>query len=126
MIELFSLLAQATTSQPKGGQPQPPGMSQLLTPILLMGVIFYFILMRPQNKERKLREAMLKAIKKNDRVVTVSGILGVVQSVKDDEVVLKVDESSNTKITFTRSAIGRVISAGPMEPSTPNGTAAKK
>lgn len=125
MTELFSLLAQAATSQPKG-QAQPPGLSQLLTPILLMGVIFYFILMRPQNKERKQREAMLKAIKKNDRVVTVSGILGVVQSVKDDEVVLKVDESSNTKITFTRSAIGRVLSAGPMEPAAPNGTTGKK
>jgi preprotein translocase subunit YajC len=125
MTDVLSLLAQAATSQPKG-QPAPPGMTQLLTPILLMGLIFYFILMRPQSKERKRREEMLKAVKKNDRVVTVSGILGVVQSVKDDEVVLKVDESSNTKITFTRSAIGRVISAGPVEPSATSSAPVKK
>ena len=125
MTDVLSLLAQAATTQPKG-QATPPGMTQLLTPILLMGLIFYFILMRPQNKERKRREEMLKAVKKNDRVVPVSGILGVVQSVKDDEVVLKVDESSNTKITFTRSAIGRVVSAGPLEPATPSAAPAKK
>ncbi|MBI5765258.1 MAG: preprotein translocase subunit YajC [Planctomycetes bacterium] len=125
MTDLPSLLAQAATTQPKG-QPAPSLFNSPLPLLVGLFAIMYFVMIRPQGKERKLREAMLKAIKKNDRVVTVSGILGVVQSVKDDEVVLKVDESSNTKITFTRSAIGRVISAGPMEPAATNGATGKK
>ncbi|QDV92215.1 preprotein translocase subunit YajC [Phycisphaerae bacterium RAS2] len=107
MIELMSLLAQGT---PATGSPAPaPGLSQMLFPLLLMGAVFYFLLIRPQSAEKKRRESMLSALKKNDRVVTAGGILGTVLNVKDDEVTLKVDESSNTKITFTRSAIQRVL-----------------
>ncbi len=115
MNSLLSVIAQAT-SQPRGAPPQPNIMS-MLWPLLAMGAIFYFLLIRPQSGEKKRREEMLKAVKKNDRVVTIGGILGVVQNGKDDEITLKVDESSNTKITFTRSAIQRVVSAGPMEPT---------
>lgn len=107
MIDLIQLLAQGT---PATGSPAPaPGLSQMLFPLLLMGAVFYFLLIRPQSAEKKRREAMLSALKKNDRVVTAGGILGTVLHVKDDEVTLKVDESSNTKITFTRSAIQRVL-----------------
>jgi len=112
MNELLLLIAQA--SRP-AGPPQAPGMESLLVPFLVMAAIFYFILIRPQSAEKKKRAAMLAAVKKNDRIVTIGGILGTVLSVKDDEVTLKVDESSNTKITFTRSAIARVISAAPAE-----------
>jgi len=112
----FLVLAQATTSRPAA--PQGGGLETLLVPFLLMAAVFYFIMIRPQSAEKKKREAMLSAIKKNDRVVTVGGILGTVLSVKDDEITLKVDESSNTKITFTRSAINRVVGAAPAENST--------
>jgi preprotein translocase subunit YajC len=114
MIAFLSLIAQTPTSQPVG--PAPQGL--LSSPILLfamLGLVMYFLMLRPQGKEKKQREAMLSAIKKNDRVVTIGGILGTVISVKDDEITLKVDESSNTKITFTRSAIQRVTSAAPSE-----------
>ena len=111
MLRTAILLAQAQ-SQPQ--QPASP-MGAMLFPLLLMGIVFYFILIRPQSKERKQRDQMLKAIKKNDRVITVGGVMGTVQSVRDDEITLKVDESSNTKITFTRSAIQRIVSAGPAE-----------
>ncbi|HUN81669.1 MAG TPA: preprotein translocase subunit YajC [Phycisphaerae bacterium] len=124
MTEFLLILAQAT-SQPKTA-PAPPGMGSMLMPLLLMGLIFYFIMIRPQGAEKKRREQMLNAIKKNDRVVTVGGIMGVVQSVKDDEITLKVDESSNTKITFTRSAISRVVSAGPAEQPPSQVTTVKK
>jgi preprotein translocase subunit YajC len=124
MTDLFLLLAQPTTSRPAGG-PMPDLFSSPLLLLVLMGLVMYFVLMRPQSQEKKRREQMLKAIKKNDRVVTVGGILGVVQSVKDDEVTLKVDESSNTKITFTRSSISRVVSAGPAESGTASGAPPK-
>ncbi len=111
MTALLSIIAQTTQST---GQPQG-GMGSMLVPLLLMGVVMYFLMLRPQGKEKKKRAAMLSAVKKNDRVVTIGGILGTVISVKDDEITLKVDESSNTKITFTRSAIQRVSSAAPSE-----------
>jgi preprotein translocase subunit YajC len=105
MIDLLFLLAQST----KPAQPAAPGIESMLLPLLLMGAVFYFIMLRPQNAEKKRHQAMLGAIKKNDRVVTIGGIMGTVLNVQDDAITLKVDESSNTKITFTRSAIQKVL-----------------
>jgi preprotein translocase subunit YajC len=81
----------------------------------LIGSLFllYFIMIRPQARERATRDQMLKELKKNDKVMTIGGIYGIVASVTPDkdEVVLKVDEESNTKIKFSRASIHRVISA---------------
>lgn len=121
MMRLVSLLAQ--TTQPTTAAPAP-GFDSMLPLLVIMGVIMYFIVLRPQSKERKTRANMLSAIKKNDRVITIGGIMGTVLQVKDDEITLKVDESSNTKITFSRSAIQRVVSTGPGE--TPDSGVTKK
>ena len=79
----------------------------------LIGSVFllYFIMFRPQARERATRDQMLKELKKNDRVITIGGMFGIVASVTPDkdEVVLKVDEESNTKIKFSRASIHRVI-----------------
>src|SRR5437667_7215547 len=101
-------LAQAAPAPAPGGS---PSSVMLWFPLVLMGVIFYFLILRPQNAEKKRRATMLSAVKKNDRVCTVGGIVGTVVNVKDDEITLKVDESNNTKITFARWGIQRVISA---------------
>jgi len=107
-----------------GGQPAPGngngggggGRSGGFPPemfIIVLVLGFVMILMSmAQRKERKKRDAMLKAIKKHDRVQTVGGVLGSIVEVKSDEVVLKVDESSNTRITFARSAIQQILSSG--------------
>ena len=105
MLSLLNFIAQANTPE---SQPASSPFGSLLLPLLLMGFVIYFLMLRPQSKERKKRAEMLSAIKKNDRVVTVGGILGTVVSVKENEITLKVDESNNTKITFTRSAIQQV------------------
>jgi len=73
--------------------------------VLLFG-IFYVFLILPQRRREKERRAMLSALRKNDKVVTIGGIHGVVHSIKDDRVVIKVDE--NTKITVSMSAIAGV------------------
>ena len=73
--------------------------------VLLFG-IFYVFLILPQRRREKERRAMLSSLRKNDRVVTIGGIHGVVHSIKEDKVVLKVDE--NTKITVSMSAIAGV------------------
>jgi preprotein translocase subunit YajC len=76
-----------------------------------IGVLFYFIVMRPQMKaqkdKRKQHEDLGKNLKKNDKVVTVGGILGTVAEVTGDRVTLKTDD--NTRIRFTRSSIQEVL-----------------
>lgn len=111
MLDTWALIAEAAT-QPDG-QDAPLGgfLSGPLPLFVLMGAIFYFVMIRPQGKEKKRRQQMLNLLKKNDKVLTIGGIVGTVTTVRDDEVTLKVDESSNTKITFSRSAIQRVMSA---------------
>jgi preprotein translocase YajC subunit len=61
------------------------------------------------RKERKKREAMLASIANRDRVQTIGGIIGVVTEVKSDQVTLRVDESSGTKLTFARNAVSDIL-----------------
>jgi preprotein translocase subunit YajC len=78
--------------------------------MVMIGVMFYMLIVRPEQKRRKDQERDLKELKKNDRIVTVGGILGtVVNVVKDDEVVIRVDEQTNTKMHILRSAVSRIL-----------------
>ena len=94
-----------------GGGAAGSGFSFLLTFVLPILVIFYFLMIRPGQRDQRKREQQLAAIKKNDRVVTVGGIYGVVANVhaEIDEITLKVDEATGTKIRVTRGAIARVL-----------------
>jgi preprotein translocase subunit YajC len=88
------------------------GGGQLLTMILPFGLIilvFYFLIIRPQSKKQKETQKMLSALKKNDRVVTVGGIRGTITSVKEDTVIIKVDD--NVKMEFSKSAVSNVVSS---------------
>lgn len=78
-----------------------------ILPIILMFAIFYFLLIRPQQKRNKERNAMLSALKKGDRVITIGGIHGSIVDLTDDKVTLKVNDQ--TRITFERSAINAVV-----------------
>ena len=79
-------------------------------PMALLLLIMWFFLIRGRKNEQKQREEMLGSMKRGDRIQTIGGVLGTVVDVRDNEVVVKVDESSNTKMTFIRSAIHRVLS----------------
>lgn len=79
------------------------GILGLVLPFVLMFVIFYFLLIRPQQKKQKTRNAMLSALKKGDKVVTIGGLHGTIVEITDDVVVLKVNDV--TKLTFDRSSI---------------------
>ena len=74
--------------------------------IALMFAIFYFFLIRPQQKRQKERNAMLGALKKGDKIVTLGGMHGSIVELDDDTAVLRVAE--NIKVTFERSAISHV------------------
>lgn len=79
--------------------------------LLVLGAMIVFSMMG-QRRERKKREVMLSAIKKHDRVQTIGGMIGSVVEVKPSTIVLKVDESSNIRISFARSAIQQILDAG--------------
>ena len=78
-----------------------------LLPILAIGLVFYFIVIAPANKQRKKTQEMLSSLKKGDRVLTTGGIYGTIQSVEGDSVHLKIAE--NVKIKVARSAVSGVI-----------------
>lgn len=102
------------TATPAGGAPPSPfgGTNFLLIMLLIFGGMIAFSIMG-QRRDRKKREALINAIKKHDRVQTIGGVIGSVVEVKPDYVVLKVDESSNTRITFARSAVQQVLTSSP-------------
>ena len=81
-------------------------------PILAIGLVFYFLVIAPANKQRRKTESMLSSLKKGDRVVTSGGIYGTVQGVEADVVYLKIAE--NVKIKLARSAVTG-ITAGETE-----------
>jgi preprotein translocase subunit YajC len=95
-----------------GGTGSPGDIFTTLIPFILIIAIFYFLIIRPQNKKQKETQRMLSALKKGDKIVTIGGIHGVIQSVKESSVVVKVDE--NTKVEFSRSAIS-TVTAGKAE-----------
>lgn len=94
----------APAANPNAAQQDPPGWFQFL-PFIMMAFLFYFLLLRPQQREQARRRELLSQIKKNDRVVTTGGIIGTITDLSSDNrfVTLKVDDS--TRIRFLRSAI---------------------
>jgi preprotein translocase subunit YajC len=107
-VALYSILL-ADEAPAAGAAPNP--LLNLL-PIVVIGVFIYFLAIRPMKRQERERKSLLDALKKNDRVVTSGGIIGVIANIrdKDDEVVLKVDENSNVRLRMTRSSIVRVLS----------------
>lgn len=93
---------------------QPAPLPLQLLPLVAIGVAAYLLLFRPERERVRKQQAMLGGLKKNDRVVTSSGIYGTVISVDRDadRVTLRVDESANAKLTVTLASIGRVLRDG--------------
>jgi preprotein translocase subunit YajC len=86
-------------------------MAIQMLPFVLIFVVFYFLMIRPQRREQARRQEMLSGVKKNDRVVTIGGVYGVVTNVNRDadEVTIRVDESTNTKLRVTLSSVARIL-----------------
>ena len=96
----------APSPGPPGTQPNPTAtMVQMMGTFLLMGVVFYFLLIRPQRTRAKQQEELLKALKSGDKIVTASGIIGVVISVKEKTVSIR---SSDAKLEILKSAISEI------------------
>ncbi len=96
-----------------GGTQQPPPGSGLL-PMLLFGFLIFMVLTMVMSgrKEKKKRNELLSSLAKHDKVQTAGGMIGTIVELKGDEVVLKVDESTNTKIRFSRSSVTAILKKG--------------
>lgn len=101
MESILFILAQAEVA------PNTSNPIVMIVFMVLFIVFFYFVVIRPQNKRKKEMEKMLNELRKGDKVVTIGGVHGKVVSVRDDVVVLKIDD--NAEITFDKNAIARVI-----------------
>jgi preprotein translocase subunit YajC len=103
--------AQAAEESTPGGAPMWPML-------LVLFAIFYFFIIRPQQKKQKETRNMLQELSKGDNIVTIGGISGVIQNIKekkdakgDDDIV--VVKTGDTRLEFIRSSIARVVNAEP-------------
>ena len=83
-----------------------------LAPLVLIFVVFYFLLIRPQQKRAKEHKEMLTKIRRNDRIVTNGGLIGKVAKVIDDRDELEVDLADNVRVKVRRGMVAEVISKG--------------
>ena len=81
----------------------------LLMPMIIIFLIFYMLIFRPESKKRKARESMVSAVAKGDTVVTTGGIKGLVKRVDDGEVVVQIDKDKDVKVRFLKAAILEVL-----------------
>lgn len=97
----------AMGNTPQGTESTAPGWVTFL-PIILVFVIFYFILIRPQQRQQKEQQKLVESVKGGDQVLLSSGIYGVVTEVKDKTLLVKI--ADNVKVKVLRTAVAQVIS----------------
>jgi preprotein translocase subunit YajC len=114
----FLLLA---ADAPKPAAPGAGGdggsFGAFMVPLFLIAIIFYFLLVRPQKRERQKQDQLLKALKKNDRVVTIGGIVGTIVNIEPESKVVTLKIDDNTRMIFLRSAIQGPFADAKEEPS---------
>jgi preprotein translocase subunit YajC len=115
-----AFLADATATLPAaapagapGAQPQSSALG-FVVPMILIFVIMYFMMIRPQSQQRKRLAQLLATLKSGDKVVTTSGIVGVVVTVKDKTVSLR---SADAKMEMTKSSVVEILERGGDEKS---------
>jgi preprotein translocase subunit YajC len=106
--------APAQPAAPGAAPDAAPGIGdggRLMFMLLITGILFYFIMLRPQKKKEQELRNKVNSLKENDRVVTIGGIHGVVTNVQREaqRVTIRVDESTGTKLRMSMSAIARVL-----------------
>jgi len=114
-VKTYAIVAAEPKEAPPDGQGQEQQPCSWHSLILLGGifVIFYFLLIRPQQKKQKQAERrkkeMLDNLAKNDHVMTIGGIHGVVTNVGEEEITIRIDDKTDARMRVTRDAISRVV-----------------
>ena len=89
--------------------PAPGGWLVSFMPIIIIFLIFYMLIFRPEAKKRKERQKMVNAVVKGDTVVTTGGIKGVVKRVDDGEVVVQIDKDKDVRVRFLKAALLEIL-----------------
>lgn len=105
LAPLANLLAQSAPASPG----QSPGGLLSFAPFLIILVMFYFLLIRPQQKKAKEHQALVDNLKSGDKILTAGGIYGVVTNVRDKDKVISVRIAENVKIELDKSSVTTVI-----------------
>ncbi|MEK7237871.1 MAG: preprotein translocase subunit YajC [Nitrospirota bacterium] len=105
---MFSDVVYAMGGTPKDAGSAPGGTGAIFSflPLILIFVIFYFLLIRPQSKKAKEHKTMLQNLKNGDKVITTGGIYGVIEGIEDNTMTLKIAE--NVKVKMSRSAVAGI------------------
>ena len=106
-MPFMNLLAMAS---PSGGAEGGPSSLLSFLPLILIFVVFWFMIIRPQKKQQDQRKAMIAALKRGDQIVTNGGLFATVKDVKQDRVVATIAEG--VKVEISKSAISGVVSEG--------------
>jgi preprotein translocase subunit YajC len=108
MLNMILAMAQA----PQAGQPASQGSSLMsFLPFILIFVVMWFFMIRPQSKKQKELQQMLEGVKVNDWVLTNGGIIGKITSIKPDKnvVVIEIDDTNHVRVEFQKSAIVTIL-----------------
>ncbi|MDO5327909.1 MAG: preprotein translocase subunit YajC [Clostridia bacterium] len=115
LFGITSAMAETAAAAPAAGEAMPEinPVAQLLTmllPLVLMGLVFYFMLIRPQRKKDKKVKEMLDNLKAGDRITTIGGIYGTILNIKDETITLAIGQKNGapTEMTVARWAIRQV------------------
>lgn len=103
----MSLISDALAASP--ALPGEPSQLAGLMPIILIAVVFYFLIIRPQQKKYKAHVAMVNAIAKGDRIVTSGGMIGTVTKVEAENDTLQVEIAEGVKVKIVRSTVASVL-----------------
>lgn len=123
LVEQLWLVAQ----QEAPAQQDPNAIFKMMGPLVIIFVLFYFLMFRPQKKKEDEFKKLVSELKENDHVVTIGGIHGVVTNVQRDagRVTIRVDESTGTKLRINSSAIARVVTDDDAAAGSPAGGKSK-
>lgn len=92
-----------------GAPGEPSSMIQAFLPLVVIFVLFYFIILRPNKKEQKKHAEMLKAIKPGDKIITTGGIVGVVEKIVEAEDIIRIRTGESTLINMKRSYVSAKV-----------------
>jgi preprotein translocase subunit YajC len=107
----MNFISPAYAQDASGGMLAGSGLTQFL-PLVLIFVVFYFLMIRPQQQQQKALKAALAAVKRGDRVLTAGGIIATVQKVKEGSNEIEVDIAPNVRVTVLRDTISSVVAEG--------------
>ena len=112
MLELLNALTIMAAEDPTGGDAPPNPFGNVFLMMAVVFALFYFIVLRPQNKERKNRQTQLDTLAKGDKIVTVGGMHGSVTKIGKGGETVEVEVARNVRLTFNRTAVGSITKRG--------------